>query len=114
MVVDPDVAAVDDPGEQRLVLEAALLGDQLDVVRAAVEVEPDALDGQVAEDAVGVADVVEVGLDDDPGALVDLRELLVGEASASSSRSVRSSTKQGSSSWTQVAPCWPRRSRTSP
>ena len=47
---------------------------------AAVEVEPDALDREVAEHAVGVADVVEVGLDADPGALVDLGQLLVGEA----------------------------------
>ena len=90
-VVDPDVAAVDDPGEQPLVLEPALVGDQLDVLRAlalhdpvevgsaSMEVEPDALDGQVAQHAVGVADVVEVGLDADPGALVDLGQLLVGE-----------------------------------
>ena len=83
-LVDPDVAAVDDPGEQPLVLEAALVGDQLDVLGAlalhdpvdvgasSMEVEPDALDREVAQHAVGVADVVEVGLDADPGALVDL------------------------------------------
>ena len=74
-LVDPDVAAVDDPGEQPLVLEAALVGDQLDVlgplalhlprqVRSlAMQVEPDALDRQVAQHAVGIPDVVEVGLD---------------------------------------------------
>ena len=44
------------------------------------EVQADALDRQVAEDAVGVPDVVEVGLDEDPRALVHLAELLVGEA----------------------------------
>ena len=93
-VVDPDVAAVDDPGEQPLIAEAALLGDELGVVAAAVlvdrgsssspvddadEVQADALDRQVAQHAVGVADVVEVGLDHDPRPLVDLAELLVGE-----------------------------------
>ena len=31
-LVDPNVAAVDDPGEQPLVLEPALVGDQLDVL----------------------------------------------------------------------------------
>ena len=90
-LVDPHVAAVDDPGKQPLVLEAALVGDQLDVLGAlalhdpvevgasSMEVEPDALDREIAQHAVGVADVVEVGLDADPGALVDLAQLLVGE-----------------------------------
>ena len=44
------------------------------------EVETNALDRQVAEDAVGVSDVIEVGLDEDPRTLVYLAELLVGES----------------------------------
>ena len=59
------------------VLAHLLAGVRL--VDDAGEVEADALDRQVAQDAVGVADVVEVGLDEDPRALVDLAELLVGE-----------------------------------
>src|SRR5204863_3912170 len=58
-VVDPDVAAVDDAGEEPLILETALLRDELSVMAApmlmdglielisvdgAGEVEPDALD----------------------------------------------------------------------
>ena len=43
------------------------------------EVETHPVDRRLAQDAVGVADVVEVGLDEDPRPLVDLAELLVGE-----------------------------------
>ncbi len=93
-MVGPDIAPVDDPGEQPLVLQAPLLGDELGVVASAVlvnrlielipvdqarEVEADTLDRQVAEHAVGVADVIEVGLDHDPRALVHLAELLIRE-----------------------------------
>jgi hypothetical protein len=90
-LVDPDVATADDPGEQPLALEAALVGDQLDVrgplalhlagkIRSfAMEVEPDALDREVAQHAVGIPNVVEVGLDQNPGPLVDPGQLLVGE-----------------------------------
>src|SRR4051794_903425 len=93
-VVDPDVAAVHDAGEQPLVVEPTLLGDELGVVAATVlvrphsrrlvdnpyEVQADALDRQVAQNPVGIADMIEVGLDHDPWPLVDLAELLVGEA----------------------------------
>ena len=97
-MVDPDVAPIDDPGEEPLVAEAPLVGDELGVAAAAVlvkrrvaetdpllmdetcEVETDPLDRQVAKHAVGVADVIEIGLDHDPRALVHLAELLVGEA----------------------------------
>jgi hypothetical protein len=44
------------------------------------EVESDALDRQVAQHAICIADVVEVGLDEDPGPLVHLAELLIGES----------------------------------
>jgi hypothetical protein len=90
-LVDPHVSPVDYPREQPLPLEATLGGDQLDVLgpltlhhpvdvrSAAMEVEPDALDREVAEDSVRVPGVVEVGLDQDAGALVHLGQLLVRE-----------------------------------
>jgi hypothetical protein len=78
-LVDPHVAPVHDSGEQPLVGEPTLIGDQLDVARAAAEVEADPLDGQVTQDAVRVSRVVEVGLDEDPRTLASTRELLIGE-----------------------------------
>src|SRR5262245_18222384 len=93
-VVDPDVPAVADAGEEPLIAQSLLGGDELGVVPSPVhvdirreqvtvhvagEVQAYALDGQVAEDAVGVADVVEVRLDEDARALVHLAELLVRE-----------------------------------
>src|SRR5215813_9536913 len=91
-MVDPDVPAVDDAREQPLFAEPVLAGDELGVVAAAVlvdvraelvtvdaarEVQADALDRQVPQHAVRLADVVEVGLHQEPRALAHLAELLV-------------------------------------
>ena len=52
--------------------------DELEVLLAAHEVEPDAGDRQPRQHRIGLADVVEVGVDEDLGRALDLAEPLVG------------------------------------
>jgi len=64
-VVHPDVAAVDDPGEQHPVPDAADVLQEGQVLLAPAEVQADPLDGQVGQDLHRLADAAEEGGDSD-------------------------------------------------
>src|SRR5215204_3973873 len=78
-VVGPDVAAVDHPGDQGPAAEAAGGGQQLEVAGAVPgQVEADAVDRGAGEDPEGVAQVVEVAGDKQPGPGRGAAEAVVG------------------------------------
>ncbi len=79
-VVDPDVAAVDDAGDEVLAAGEAVLADELGVALAPMEVEADGGDGEGGEGVVGLVDVAEVGLDEELRLASSGGERLVGRA----------------------------------
>jgi len=79
-VVRPDVAPVDHPGEEDLLVEAVNLGQQGEVLLASAEVKPHALDRQVGEHGHRRSHMAEVGRDDDARTARLLRQASIGTA----------------------------------
>jgi hypothetical protein len=80
-VVDPDVAAVDHPGDQGPVADAAGRGQQVQVAGAAPgQVEADAVDRRAGQHPEGVAQVVEVAGDEQSGPGRGAAQAVVGAA----------------------------------
>ena len=104
-VVRPDVAPVDDARRQPFVRREAMLRDEIEVLRAPHEIEPDAIDRQRGQRRVGLADVAVGGLHQQLGGALRLGQDGVGARRRQRARpGCDRVTRAGSSIWIHSAP----------